>query len=123
MPMLDTTKEEVNNRCDDITEFGKNLQAELAGFNNKIVKIRSNMAVEFDALQKKDKLLQKNINVIYEENFKQIGKILSIFNETLFVNLSCIVEGSGGTNGDVFVTYTDGIIYEKSEPKSEELGA
>ena len=48
MPILEATKIEILDRCDEITLFGKNLEERLEAFNNRIVKIKGDMNVDID---------------------------------------------------------------------------
>lgn len=50
------------NRCDDITEFGKELESRLDIFNNRIIKIKGDVTIEMDKNRKKSKLIDQQID-------------------------------------------------------------
>lgn len=84
MPLLEKTKEEVMCRCDEITQFGENLQIRLDDFHNKVVKMKSDVGMNVDNLNKKNKVFEANFERI-QKNFGEIGKIVSISIENLML--------------------------------------
>lgn len=111
MPILEATKIEILDRCDEITLFGKNLEERLEAFNNRIIKIKGDMNVDIDNLKKKNKTIDNSILII-ADNFRSLGKIISFYCELFLMQYSLSFDPIGK---EVYVTYNDGIIYESNE--------
>lgn len=110
LPLLEKTKTEVMQRCDQINEFGEKLEGRLDEFHNKVVKVKSDVGIVFDSLNKKNRQFDDNFTLIRKE-FSDVGKLMSMFCETLMLSYSLSIDL---VDSEVFVTYSDGIIYENN---------
>lgn len=63
------------------------MEERLEGFNNRIVKIKGDMNVDIDNLKKKNKSIDNSILII-ADNFKSIGKIISLYCELFLLDFS-----------------------------------
>lgn len=115
LPLLEATKVEILDRCDQITLFGKGLEERLEGFNNRIVKIKGDMNVDIESLKKKNKSIDNSILII-ADNFKNLGKIISFYCELFLMQYSLSFDPIGK---QIYVTYNDGIIYESNDTETE----
>lgn len=80
MPILESTKKQIMERCDQITQFGRGLEERLESFNNRIVKIKGDVSVDIETIKKKSKNIQNSIMII-ADNFKSLGKVISAYCE------------------------------------------
>ena len=65
-----------------------------------------------DQIRKKNKAIENHLDVVNEE-FGHIGHLVSIFSELHMLNFSLGFEIT--SNSEVFVTYNDGIVYERNK--------
>ena len=70
--------------------------------------MKSDVGINMDNLNKKNKTFENNFDKI-NKNFIEMGKIVAIHTENLMLMHSINIQT---VESEVYVTYSDGIIYE-----------